>query len=98
MPPDESSGGIFLCLPIIERVVDKFSQVFYYEKMLLKYLVCQRIFAYAIVNSLILVLCYAFFLCQVYAAESSCVKCHTNENILKTLHKPTKTESAEGEG
>jgi hypothetical protein len=30
--------------------------------------------------------------------ESGCVKCHTNEQMLKALHKPVKSDSAEGEG
>ncbi len=32
------------------------------------------------------------------AAESGCVKCHTSENLLKTLHKPSKVVVSEGEG
>jgi len=34
----------------------------------------------------------------VQANESSCVKCHTNEQTLKTLHKPVKSASSEEEG
>jgi hypothetical protein len=35
----------------------------------------------------------------VLAASSSCIECHTNEQALKTLHKPSKVAaSEEGEG
>lgn len=34
----------------------------------------------------------------VQANESGCVKCHTNEQTLKTLHKPVKIDSSEEEG
>ncbi|MEN6615793.1 MAG: hypothetical protein ABFD12_04495 [Syntrophorhabdus sp.] len=32
------------------------------------------------------------------ATDSGCVKCHTNEKILKTLHMPLKVELTEGVG
>lgn len=34
----------------------------------------------------------------VYGAESSCVKCHTNDQLLKSLHKPPRVTTEEGEG
>ncbi|HOW53272.1 MAG TPA: hypothetical protein PLR60_01355 [Syntrophorhabdaceae bacterium] len=33
-----------------------------------------------------------------YGAESSCVKCHTNDQLLKSLHKPPRVIMEEGEG
>lgn len=38
------------------------------------------------------------FIPAVSSGQDSCVKCHTDENILKTLYKPVKIESSEGEG
>jgi len=35
---------------------------------------------------------------QQTTATSACVKCHTNENILKILYKPPKIDVSEGEG
>ncbi|NLT23425.1 MAG: hypothetical protein GXX82_10285 [Syntrophorhabdus sp.] len=33
-----------------------------------------------------------------YAAESGCVKCHTNERMLRSLHQPVKVVLEEGVG
>lgn len=32
------------------------------------------------------------------AAPSSCVTCHTNESLMKSLHKPPPMPASEGEG
>jgi len=32
------------------------------------------------------------------AAESGCIKCHTDEQLLKSLYKPKQITSSEGEG
>jgi len=37
-------------------------------------------------------------LLPVHAAETGCVKCHTSEKILKSLHKPVKVEVSEAVG
>ena len=39
-----------------------------------------------------------YFLQAGHADESGCIKCHTSEQILKTLHKPVKIDTSEGEG
>ncbi|MBA4418864.1 MAG: hypothetical protein C0392_13300, partial [Syntrophus sp. (in: bacteria)] len=42
---------------------------------------------------------YVPFLYPAQAAETSnCIQCHTNEQVLKALHKPSKIETSEGEG
>jgi hypothetical protein len=33
-----------------------------------------------------------------WAETSGCVTCHTDEGMLKSLHKPIKIEAGEGEG
>jgi hypothetical protein len=33
-----------------------------------------------------------------YAAESGCVKCHTNERMIQSLHHPVKVVLEEGVG
>ncbi len=33
-----------------------------------------------------------------YANTSSCVNCHTNDSIMKSLHKPPAIQAGEGEG
>jgi hypothetical protein len=32
------------------------------------------------------------------AAKSSCLNCHTNDKVMKTLYKPPVLEGGEGEG
>jgi hypothetical protein len=32
------------------------------------------------------------------ASPNSCVTCHTNENLMKALHKPPPMPAGEGEG
>jgi hypothetical protein len=39
-----------------------------------------------------------YFLQAGQAGESGCIKCHTDEQTLKTLHKPVKSDTSEGEG
>jgi len=38
------------------------------------------------------------FFHPLYAVESGCVSCHTNERLLKNLHSPVKVEISEGVG
>ena len=33
-----------------------------------------------------------------WAQTSGCITCHTDEGMLKSLHKPVKIEGGEGEG
>ena len=39
-----------------------------------------------------------FLLCQPCIGEDTCIKCHTDENMMKALYKPAKIEASEGEG
>lgn len=41
---------------------------------------------------------FAMFSYPVLAAETGCVKCHTNAKILSTLHKPVAIDLSEGVG
>jgi hypothetical protein len=38
------------------------------------------------------------FACISYAAESGCVNCHTNEKMMRALHKPVNVDLSEGVG
>ncbi len=51
---------------------------------------------WTIVGFLVASLSLSFYL--TYAGESSCVKCHTSEKLLQTLHKPVKVAIEAGEG
>ena len=50
----------------------------------------------AAIAFLLITLSFSFPL--TYAADSSCVQCHTSEKILKSLHKPPKVAVETGEG
>ncbi|MCX5816611.1 MAG: hypothetical protein NTX75_10300 [Proteobacteria bacterium] len=53
---------------------------------------------YLFIYSMVMFFCFAFFLHAGYADDSGCIKCHTNEQALKTLHEPVKIDTSEGEG
>ena len=40
----------------------------------------------------------SFIYSPAYGADSGCVWCHTNEKMMKALHKPVKTDLSEGVG
>ena len=43
----------------------------------------------------------SFLLCGTFAyaaAANNCVTCHTNESLMKSLHKPPPLPAGEGEG
>lgn len=48
--------------------------------------------------SIITAIFFGYLSQTTYSAESGCIKCHTNEQVLKSLHKPQKIETSEGEG
>ncbi len=48
--------------------------------------------------SLAVLFFFVYFLQAGQANESGCIKCHTSEQTLKTLHKPVKIDTSEGEG
>ncbi len=60
--------------------------------------VMRKIAAILFISFFIPLISCVFFLQAGQPDESSCVKCHTNEQVLKSLHKPPKVEVSEGEG
>jgi len=40
----------------------------------------------------------SFIYCPAYGADSGCIKCHTNEKMMRALHKPVKADLSEGVG
>jgi nitrate/TMAO reductase-like tetraheme cytochrome c subunit len=44
------------------------------------------------------ILFFVYFLQAGQTNDSGCIKCHTSEQTLKTLHRPVKIDTSEGEG
>jgi len=50
------------------------------------------------VTAFVLLLGIAYLGTALSSEMSGCIKCHTDEQILKSLYKPPKIDSSEGEG
>ncbi|MCX8022176.1 MAG: hypothetical protein N2745_05320 [Syntrophorhabdaceae bacterium] len=51
-----------------------------------------------VVSVAVTFLFFMFLSQDVDSAENGCIKCHTDESLLKSLYKPKKIDAAEGEG
>lgn len=54
--------------------------------------------AYAVIAALLAAVLFPFITGALYAADSSCVQCHTSDKVLKSLHVPKKADLSEGVG
>jgi hypothetical protein len=58
----------------------------------------KRKVVFVLFPSIAAILFCVYFLQAGQNNESGCIKCHTSEQTLKTLHKPVKIDTSEGEG